>query len=147
MDFYKSIVDVDDEESGDFKIIAVENNIVIGKIYFVEMWDNYEVDFKDIITEDEFDELFPDMDIANINYLTVNEEYRNNGVGRKLMELGMAARNFEHNDNETKQFYLNACTFNNANCNLDDLVKFYKSLGFKEFKRHENNVHMYFVKE
>ena len=93
----------------------------------------YELD--DIMTEDEFYELFPDDTIIKLEYLKVDDNYMNMGIGHKLMKYGM------DDLKDDKQFYLNASPMGNY-IDVETLSNFYKKYGFEILLNQGHNILM-----
>lgn len=119
-------------------ITARINNNIIGKIVFEEMIDSYEYEFSDVFTYDEFYSIFKDDNITKIDYIDVNDNYKNKGIGTELMKIGL---NYMKKRGDT-QFYLNASPMGFSGLRLMDLVEFYKAFGFFEIKHQGGNILM-----
>lgn len=87
--------------------------------------------FKTEMSEEKYDELFPNDRYAHIDKIEVNPIYRGLGLSRQLMRRALA---YVKSENE-KIVYLNANPYddNNEGLDLDSLVRFYKSFGFEVF--------------
>jgi len=119
-------------------IDAYLNDNKIGSLYMEELF-GYNYEFDDVFSEEEFGKIFPKDRIIKISHVTINKEYRNLGVGSKLMEKALKLMRSKGFD----QFYLNASPMGDRGLSLGDLVSFYKKFGFKEWLNQGGNVLMY----
>jgi GNAT superfamily N-acetyltransferase len=130
---YKKTVDGDTTH-----INAYINNEKIGSLTMEILYDSYNYEFDDVFDEEEFEDLFPESEIVKIEYLNVEDKYKNSGVGSELMKRGMVLMR----KNGYTQFYLNASPMGRSGLNTNELVNFYKKFGFKEILNQGHNVLM-----
>lgn len=126
-------------DQDEYVILATQNFETIAKLnldIMVSMYDYFEGDF----TEEEYDQLFPNDECVFVSWLEVyNDAFKGNGIGKQLMNLAIQ---------KTQQLgydtmYLNASPIkSNKSLDLNSLVNFYKSFGFKEIKHQGHNVQM-----
>jgi ribosomal protein S18 acetylase RimI-like enzyme len=116
--------EIDDENT---TISAIIDKNIVGQLTLELLNDSYTYEFDDILTEDEFYEIFPDDEIIKISHIKVDDNSFNLGIGQALMNYGM---NLMKNDGYT-QFYLNASPMGFGGLNTENLVNFYKKFGFK----------------
>jgi GNAT superfamily N-acetyltransferase len=119
-------------------INAYINNEKIGSLTMEILYDSYNYEFDDVFDEEEFEDLFPESEIVKIEYLNVEDKYKNSGVGSELMKRGMILMR----KNGYTQFYLNASPMGMSGLNTNELVNFYKKFGFKEILNQGHNVLM-----
>lgn len=94
--------------------------------------------FEDIISEEKYDELFPDDKFAKIEHLDVDDQYKRKGYAKQLMNKGL-----EYIKDEGENVvYLNASPMGFSGLNIYDLVEFYKLFGFRTFHEEDNNEEM-----
>ncbi len=121
------------------KILAYYNNKKIGSITSEILFEPYEYEFSEDMSEEEFYDIYSDGEIVKIEYLTVDDYYQGKGLATKLMNKlldTMKQKGFD-------QFYLNASPMGFKGLQLKQLVKFYKKFGFRKFLDQGNNVLMY----
>ena len=125
------------QDSEDTKvIIATYNSLEIGKIEFAYVSGFY-FNFKEYFTEEQYDEMFPKDEFAEILWIKVKSE-QNKGVASELMRKALNVIKKDGYD----RVYLNASPIKGAGLYLDDLVGFYKKYGFKEILHQGSNVQM-----
>jgi GNAT superfamily N-acetyltransferase len=128
-----------DEEDEDYTNITVsKNGKKVGELCMLELMDSYSYEFDDVLTEDEFDELFPDDYIIKIDSLKVEDGFKGEGIASSLMEYGL---NYMVNEGYT-QFFLNASPMGFTGLKLNHLVNLYSKFGFKEILDQGNNMLM-----
>ena len=125
------------EEDESIQVIAKHNNKQIGKLY-MELETNMYWYFEDDFTEDEYDEMFPDDELVNLQSVDVIDEYKNQGISRELINRGLE----ECKKLNIKRVYLNACPIGTRGLNLRRLLEYYKTFGFEEILDQSNNVQM-----
>jgi GNAT superfamily N-acetyltransferase/predicted nucleotidyltransferase len=122
----------------DITINAIHDNKIIASITMEPMLSAYWF-FEDEISEEQYDELFPEDKFMNIQHLVVSDtRMRGEGIAKKLMiqaikksiQLGYA------------QIYLNASPMGVEGLNLPNLIGFYQKFGFKVFLNQGNNALM-----
>src|SRR5690625_1051636 len=119
-------------------LTAYNNNNKVGSLSMKILFDAYKYEFDNVFDEDTFDELYPDIEIVKIEYIEVDDNYKNFGVGSELMQRGMELMK----KNGYSQFYLNASPMGFKGLGTMDLVEFYKKFGFKELLNQGDNVLM-----
>ena len=119
-------------------ISAYINNQKVGSLSMEVLFDAYQYEFEDVFDEDTFNELYPKSEIVKIEHIDVDDQYRNSGIGYKLMKRGMELMK----KNGYNQFYLNASPMGFNGLNTINLVNFYKKFGFKELLNQGHNVLM-----
>jgi len=117
---------------------AYINNKEVGSISMEILFNAYQYEFEDVFDEHTFDKLYPGNEIVKITHIVVNDEYKNFGIGSKLMERGMKLMK----KNGYNQFYLNASPMGFKGLGTTALVNFYKKFGFKELLNQGHNVLM-----
>ena len=120
------IDDSDFDNSDTITINAIANGKVVGFVVIGEEYDAY-WKFEDEMSEEEFDRIFPDDSFATIETLEINDEYKGKGYARPLMNKALSLIK-ERGENIV---YLNASPMGFRGLNINDLVKFYASFGFK----------------
>lgn len=134
-------------ESNDNSVIisALKDRKVIGKVVVNFIGDGY-WEFEEVIKDPKYDfsesdykKIFPNNRFAEINTLQVNNEERGGGLGRKLLDLAMK---YARSKGETVM-YLNAAPIGQDSISIDDLVGFYKSMGFQVVIDDKHNVEMF----
>ena len=94
--------------------------------------------FEDIMSEDEYNELFPNDEFVRIEWLKVDPDYRGKGISKQLLAMALdRIKKMGYN-----QVYLNASPIGGDGLPLNDLVNLYKSFGFKEIINQGNNIQM-----
>lgn len=128
----------------EFTIKAFYDEEEIGFISFFIFYDAYDQEFYDILSIEEYDNIFDNDDILiSLSYLNVDPEFRGLGIAKMLVEKGL---NFFKKKGYNK-FFLNASPMRDGNnfLNLKNLVNFYEKFGFKVLKDQKNNVIMYLI--
>lgn len=120
------------------KITAYIKGLKIGSLSMEILYEAYQYEFEDVFDEDTFNELYPKSEIVKIEHIDVDDQYRNSGIGYKLMKRGMELMK----KNGYNQFYLNASPMGFNGLNTINLVNFYKKFGFKELLNQGHNVLM-----
>lgn len=110
----------------------------MGKIGMEILFEPYQYEFSDVFTEEQFEKIFPEPNIVKIEYLEVKDAYKGMGYGKLLMKKGLAKMKVKG----YKQFYLNASPMGFSGLQLNDLVDFYESFGFRGIKYQGGNVLM-----
>lgn len=134
------IVQSDEDE---FEILATYQNQLIAKLNLDIMIGMFDYYFDGDFTEEEYDELFPDDATTFISWVEVyNDIHKGNGIARQLMNMAIQ---------KTKQLgfnriYLNASPIkSDKSLNLNDLINFYESFGFKIIKHQGHNAQMILI--
>jgi GNAT superfamily N-acetyltransferase len=138
---------ISQQSNDEFLIKAIYKNQEIGHLNLDIMHDMYDY-FMGDYTEDEYYKLFPNNIGVFISEVK-SHGFRGEGIARKLMEMAIQ---------KTKQLglnrlYLNASPIKDADINsssgqplqLNQLVKFYESFGFKKLKGGPNNTEMLLI--
>lgn len=122
-------------------IIATYNHEQIGNLNLVFMSNAYWY-FEDYFTEDQYDEMFPDDKFVNIGWLQV-KQFRGEGIAKELMKRAIA----KAKQQGYTRVYLNASPINIGleGLNLQQLVAFYSSFGFKEILHQGHNTQMLLI--
>ena len=120
------IDDSDLENSDSITIEGVINGDVFGHITISDTVNGY-WKFEDEMSEDEYDELFPDDSFATIETLEISDDYKGKGFARPLM---LKALDYIKSTGEYT-VYLNASPMGFKGLSIEPLVNFYKSFGFK----------------
>lgn len=120
--FEKEVV----EDSVD--ILAYIDGKYIGKVVIEYIMSGY-WEFEDEMSEERYNELFPDDRFAKIQYISVGSEYTGKGYAKQLM--GKALEDIKSRGEKT--VYLNASPMGHNEMNIDGLVDFYSKFGFKTF--------------
>ena len=128
-----------EEDDGGIAVSAYLNGDKIGFVTADILFDPYEHEFNDVLSEDEFEELYPENEIVKIEWIEVDDKYKHQGVATMLMVKLM-----QHLKDTYSQFYLNASPIGNSGLQLNDLVNFYKNFGFNVIKTQGHNVLMGF---
>lgn len=124
-----------DDEDG-FGVKAIIDNKRVGYISGEEVYDAYSYDLDDVMSEEEFDELFGDDMLIKLSYLEVKN--KNQGIGSELVNRFMVSC---HNKGYRK-FYLNASPMGFGGLSLGDLILFYRKFGFEVVKHQGGNAIM-----
>lgn len=107
-------------------ITAVFNGNIIGSVILEFVMSGY-WEFEDEMDEDRYDEIFPDDRFVKIEYLEIDDEYKKQGFAKQLMNKAI-----EYSKQMGENvMYLNASPMGYSGLNINDLVGFYKSFGFK----------------
>jgi len=126
------------EEEDRITITASYENNNIGNVVSEILFNSYQYEFDDVFSEEEFDEIYPEDQIVKIEYIDINDSFKNQGIATKLMGLMMDTMK----KRGYTQYYLNASPMGFTGLRLNDLAEFYKKFGFKELKHQGNNVLM-----
>lgn len=135
---YLSDVEFKEEQDEDrIKITAYKSNDEkVGRV-ILELNSGAYWYFEDDFTQDEYDEMFPDDEFMKIEHIEVRD--KKSGVARKLMSLAIE----KSKELGYHQIYLNASPIHSENMlQLQDLIWFYKTFGFKEILHQGNNCQM-----
>jgi len=138
-DFIKESLRFDEEEDEDrVTISAFIDNKCIGKVVIEYVISGY-WEFEDEMTEERYDELFPEDRFAKIEYITIDKEYTDKGHAKQLMYK--AIENIKSRGE--KSIYLNASPMGHNELDVTELVNFYSKFGFKTFiDTHQDNKEM-----
>lgn len=116
-------------EEDRLNIFAYINDVRIGTMNIEYIFDGYYM-FEDYMSEETFDELFPDsMGFAKIESITIENKYQGNGYAKALMVEGIN----EIKSEGYKSIYLNASPMGYGGLNVKDLTHFYEKMGFTIF--------------
>ncbi len=119
-------IDIEDDD-GTIKIKATENGKIVGDLSATEMSDAYFM-FEDMMSEEEYYQVFPDDFFLRIEHVEVDPSYRGRGYAKMLMNSVIDyAKNNMYN-----VLYLNASPMGVKGLDVNGLVKLYESLGFRE---------------
>jgi len=117
----------------------------IASISFIPLENAY-WKFNGEMSEEKYNQIFPSDEFVEIIYLKVYfSNFRGEGLAKKLMAMAIK----ETKKMGYKTMYLNAKPMDIQGLNLQDLVGFYESFGFKPFMHQGGNVQMvnYFGKK
>jgi len=129
-----------DEEDGYVRITMITNGIKVGEVVAQDMSDAYFM-FEDYMDEESYNKIFPSDNFLRVEDLTVNKKFQSSGYGRMLM--GKVIEYAKNNHFDT--IYLNASPMGHDGLPINQLIKFYESLGFSEIpniQQHPNNREM-----
>jgi len=129
-DFIKeSLSYTEDIDDDNVTIKAILNGKEIGHVHIQYIFCNgYQYDFEPEMTEDRYDELFPDDRYAKIVEIKIYFNFRRQGYAKLLMIKALEIIK-EHGEDRV---YLNANPMDGyRGLSLDGLVDFYESFGFK----------------
>jgi GNAT superfamily N-acetyltransferase len=114
------------DDDGRVTISANVGRTNVGNIIVEQLMNVYWM-FEDDMSEDEYDELFPDDTFLRIEHLFVPDDYKDKGYGKALVAQAIQyAKEIGENI-----IYLNASPMGSSGLNINNLVNFYKSFGFK----------------
>jgi len=126
------------EEDGELKFEVNENEDrititgfigegdIVGSVILEREFNAY-YEFESEMSEDEFYEIFPDGNFIKIEYIKIDDKYKNKGYGKKLL-----AKAIEYAKEIGESIvYLNASPMGNTGLALPELVSFYKKAGFE----------------
>lgn len=117
------------------KISAIWDNQVIGFISLETITGGYWY-FEGNIPEEKYDELFPNDKYMLISHLEISDKmFRGEGVAKELVNRAIKKAKQQGFD----RIALNASPMGTDGLQLNDLVRFYKSLGFTSFLNQGNN--------
>ena len=126
------------EDEDEITIQAIHDYQIIGSLSMAAMYNAYWY-FEDEMTEDEYNELFPEDKFMNIGYLEIKQrQYMGEGIAKELMTRAI----HKAKQQGFNTIWLNASPMGNQGLALDDLVRFYKKFGFKEMLHQGNNTQM-----
>jgi GNAT superfamily N-acetyltransferase len=126
------------EEDGDlnFEINEHEDRItitgfinegdIVGSVILEREFDAY-YEFEGEMSEDDFYEIFEDGNFIKIEYIKIEDKYKNKGYGKLLLTKAI---DYVKEIGESV-IYLNASPMGNTGLALPELVSFYKKFGFK----------------
>jgi len=126
-----------DEDRFEFSIH--DDGLKIGYLIAEKVFSAYDYEFYDLISDEEYDNIFGSDNIIKIEHIEVIDGYKNLGISSKLIKY--CIKYFK--DNGHDEFYLNASPMGLNGLRLEDLVNLYKKFGFKELLDQGNNVIMY----
>jgi len=102
----------------------------------------YQYEFEGDMSEDDYDELFPEDRFAKIEVIEVNDKYKGGGFAKELMNKAISTvkeRGFN-------RVYLNANPMGYGGLDINDLVGFYQKFGFQiipSLDKWDDNKEMY----
>lgn len=108
------------------KIIGYINDQYIGEVIIEYITSGY-YEFEDVMSEERYDELFPDDKFAKIVHLIIDKEFTGNGYAKKLMVKALD----EIKSKGEKTVYLNASPMAHKKMDINTLTDFYSKFGFK----------------
>jgi len=114
------------EDDERMNIILMDNKEIIGKVIVVHVMSGY-MEFEDMMSEDEYLEIFGDDDFYQIEHLEVYPQYTGSGYGKLLMNKAIDYVN----KMDGRSLYLNASPMSHKGLDLGNLVSFYKDFGFE----------------
>lgn len=109
-------------------IMAYIDGKYIGKVVIEYVVSGY-WEFEDEISEERYDELFPDDRFAKIQYISIATEYTGKGYAKQLMNKALE----DIKSNGEKTVYLNASPMGHNEMYIDGIVNFYGKFGFETF--------------
>lgn len=117
-----------DDDGDNVTIKAILNGKEIGHVYIQYITGGYSYEFESEMSEERYDELFPDDKYAKIVEINTNFDFRRQGYAKLLMAKALKTIK-EHGENRV---YLNANPMDGyRGLSLDGLLDFYESFGFK----------------
>jgi predicted acetyltransferase len=129
------IIRVVDEDR--IKYIIKNNGVIMSELVTELLFDSYEYEFSDFMSEEKFDEYYPKEIVVKIDYIKTETDYLRNGAATKLMEYMLE----NMKENGYSQFFLNASPMG-FDIDTDSLVNFYKKFGFEILLDQGHNVLM-----
>lgn len=133
---YKYVNDKIDKDR--FKIKSFLDGVEIGMIVIIRSMGGY-YQFEDEMTEDEYDEYFPDDSFYTIEHLEVYDKFKGNRYAKYMM---IECLNFLKKEKYSNIVYLNASSMGYTGMGDKSLFKFYHSFGFKTIIQYERNEEM-----
>lgn len=122
-------------------INAIYDHQIIGKLSMGMMMGAYWY-FQDDFSEEQYDEMFPDDKFVLIGWVEVPyNNYKGEGIAKELMKRAIA----KAKQQGFNRIYLNASPIGNQGLNLNDLVGFYESFGFKPILNQGKNTQMLLI--
>ena len=126
------------ENEDEISIRAIYEGEIIGTLTMVGMQDAYWY-FEDEMSEEQYDEMFPDNKFMNIGYLEIKQrKYMGEGIAKELMKRAI----HKAKQQGFNTIWLNASPMGFNGLALNDLVAFYKKFGFQEMLHQGHNVQM-----
>lgn len=139
--FEKLTFDIEEDQEGfDGDRVTIKsflNEVEVGKIIIEFVYNGFWM-FEDEITEEQYDDLFPDDKFAKIEYLEVYDKFKGKRYSKYLMNECLKFIK-EKGENIV---YLNASPMGFTGLNNEELFNFYKSFGFKTFIKYPDNEEM-----
>lgn len=125
-------IKVEEDDDGDRTKIYIPQ---IGSVTLVQTYPEYE--FMDDISDEQLDEigLYEGDTIGKIEHLQIEDKYKGQGYAKVLMREAIQVANKKG----LFPLYLNASPMGSSGLKLNDLTKFYESLGFEVFLEQGNN--------
>ena len=114
------------DDDGRVTISAHVGRTNVGNIIVEQLMNVYWM-FEDDMSEDEYDELFPDDTFLRIEHLFVPDDYKDKGYGKALVAQAIQYAK----EIGEKIIYLNASPMGSSGLNINNLTNFYKSFGFQ----------------
>ncbi len=126
------------KDENTFYILAKSKGLEIGYIICDVMVDPYYY-FDGDLSQDEYDEIFPENEIVRINWLKVSDKYRGKGIAQFLIKSALdTIKSMGYS-----KVFLNASPVNDgSNLPLNELISLYEKFGFKTFKHQGGNTLM-----
>jgi len=128
-------IEVEDTEDG-FDVTVYVGGIKAGKLVAQYITGGY-WGFEDEFSEEEYDVMFPDDSFFKIEYVSVDDGYKGDGLGKLMMSKAIAL--IKNNGIDT--VYLNASPMGFTGLDISDLVGFYKKFGFKVIQKTGDKYH------
>ena len=119
------------------KYIIKNDNDVISELVVELLFDSYQYEFSDFMSENDFDNYYPKEIIVKIEYVKTKPNYLRTGIATKLMRYML--KNMK--ENGYSQFFLNASPMG-FDIDVENLVNFYKKFGFEILLDQGHNVLM-----
>lgn len=120
------------DDDGRVTISAMVGRTNVGYIVIEQITNGYWM-FQDDISEEEYDEIFPDDSFLKIEHLLVFDDYKSGGYGKQLVNKAIEyAKEIGENI-----IYLNASPMGGSGLSIGNLVNFYKGFGFKTLPHSE----------
>ena len=120
------------DDDGRITISAMVGRTNVGYIVVEQITNGYWM-FQDDISEEEYDEIFPDDSFLKIEHLLVFDDYKSGGYGKQLVNKAIEYGKEVGED----IIYLNASPMGSSGLNIGNLVNFYKGFGFKTLPHSE----------
>lgn len=126
------------EDEDEMTIQAIHDHQLIGSLSMVAMQGAYWY-FEDEMSEEQYDEFFPEDKFMNIGYLEIKQrKYMGEGIAKELMKRAI----HKAKQQGFNTIWLNASPMGTQGLALTDLVGFYKKFGFKEMLHQGHNTQM-----
>ncbi len=127
--FIKESLNFEEEINEDEVYIKADlDGDYVGTVHFQYVVSGY-FEFEDEMTEEEYNNLFPNDSFARIEALNVSDEYKGKGYGKELISRALK----EIKKTGEDRVYLNANPMGFSGLPINALVEFYKKFGFEVF--------------